>query len=117
MANLFAVLVLMCALVFIGMAVWTLRRARTTVSPITPEKTSHIIAHGIFAVSRNPIYVGMLMLIVAVGLYWQHTGFVVFVAIAWAYLQRFQILPEERHLLAKFSDEYSAYQKKVPRWF
>ncbi len=92
------------------------RRARTTVNPMKPETTSSLVRSGIYGVTRNPMYLGLLIVLVA---------WAVFLSSAWAllgplafvlYINRFQIAPEERVLSAMFGTDYSAYKSRVRRW-
>jgi protein-S-isoprenylcysteine O-methyltransferase Ste14 len=94
----------------------TFWRARTTINPIRPDKASAIVSAGIFGITRNPMYVGLAFVL---------TGWFVFLGALSAivgpvgfvlYIQRFQILPEERVLTEKFGDEYRAYMARVRRW-
>lgn len=102
------------ALVIAGMISFAL--ARTTINPMKPETTSSLVRSGVYAISRNPMYVGLLLVL---------AGWAVYLASAWAllgpvafvpYMNRFQISPEERALSALFGAEYAAYTSKVHRW-
>jgi len=92
------------------------RHARTTVSPLKPQDASTLVTGGIYRFTRNPMYVGMLLVVVGWATFlWSPLallGPVVFVA----YITRFQIIPEERVLRSKFGEAYSAYQARVRRW-
>jgi protein-S-isoprenylcysteine O-methyltransferase Ste14 len=92
------------------------RRARTTVNPLKPETTSAIVTSGIYRFTRNPMYVGMALVLLAWAMFlssaWALLGLVGFML----YLNRFQIIPEERVLSGMFGTSYSAYQAKVRRW-
>lgn len=92
------------------------RRAHTTVNPLTPQKTSALVTGGIYRLTRNPMYLGLALWLTAwavhLGSLWPLAGPVLFVA----YITRFQILPEERHLHARFGAEYLAYTERVRRW-
>jgi protein-S-isoprenylcysteine O-methyltransferase Ste14 len=92
------------------------RCAKTTVNPMKPERTSSLVTTGIYRFTRNPMYVGLVFVLVA---------WAVFLSSAWAllgplalvlYMTRFQIGPEERVLSAKFGTGYSAYKSRVRRW-
>jgi len=92
------------------------RRAKTTVNPMKPEKTSSFVTSGIYTVTRNPMYLGMLFVLVAWAL---------FLSSAWAlfgplsffiYMNSFQIAPEEKVLAAMFGPAYAAYTATVRRW-
>ncbi len=91
-------------------------RAKTTVNPMKPETTSSLVCSGIYRVTRNPMYVGLLFVLVAWAVFlssvWALLGPLVFVF----YINRFQIAPEERVLSAMFGTSYSAYRSRVRRW-
>ena len=92
------------------------RHARTTVDPLHPEKASAVVDTGIYRVTRNPMYLGMLLVLIAWAIYLANAvtlaGPVAFVL----YMNRFQILPEERALLRIFGEPYRAYLGRVRRW-
>lgn len=92
------------------------RRARTTVNPLKPGKASALVTRGIYKLTRNPMYVGIALLLTAwachLSALWPFLGPVLFVL----YINRFQIEPEERVLKALFGEEYTAYAARVRRW-
>ncbi|MBI5920648.1 MAG: isoprenylcysteine carboxylmethyltransferase family protein [Betaproteobacteria bacterium] len=92
------------------------RRVRTTIHPMRPHNTSAFVNYGIYKVTRNPMYLGLVFILVAWAVFlssaWSLLGPLAFVL----YIGRFQITPEERFLLAKFGTAYSDYKAKVPRW-
>ncbi len=92
------------------------RRAHTTVDPTRPEAASAIVTRGVYRISRNPMYVGFALLLLAWGLHLAHTLAFFLVPGYVAYLNRFQIVPEERALLQKFGDAYASYARAVRRW-
>ncbi|MFP3977207.1 MULTISPECIES: methyltransferase family protein [Marinobacter] len=92
------------------------RRMKTTINPTRPEKASLLVASGVFKVTRNPMYVGMVLVLF---------GWAIFLSSPWAllgpiaftlYITRFQIIPEERALDAIFGSEYTSYKARVRRW-
>lgn len=102
------------ALDVLGLVVFL--RARTTVNPLKPDSSSAVVTTGIYRYTRNPMYLGMLLVL---------TGWVVYLAAPLAllapvgfaaYITRFQILPEERILLEKFGEPYRDYLGRVRRW-
>lgn len=92
------------------------RSASTTVNPTTPEATSTVVASGIYRVSRNPMYVGMLFILTGWAIFLANLFSLVFLPIFVAYMNRFQIGPEERALSARFGSEYASYLGSVRRW-
>lgn len=92
------------------------RRARTTVNPASPERTSAIVTSGLYRWSRNPMYLGMTLILLGIAV-WAATlvGYLL-VAVFCAYLTRFQIVPEERALITSFGPEFERYMATVRRW-
>ncbi len=102
---------------FIAVAgVLEFRRARTTVNPLNPDATSALVVTGVYRLSRNPMYLGLAIVLLAGAVYLSHAlallGPVAFVA----YIHRFQILPEERALRALFPGDFNEYARRVRRW-
>ncbi|MBO6719524.1 MAG: isoprenylcysteine carboxylmethyltransferase family protein [Rhizobiaceae bacterium] len=95
-------------------AIRTLSRAGTTVMP--NRASEHLVTGGPFAISRNPIYLGNTMLMVAIGFIAGSLWFVILAPVAALLTTRLAIVPEERHLFERFGKRYRDYQKKVRRW-
>jgi protein-S-isoprenylcysteine O-methyltransferase Ste14 len=96
--------------------VMSFRRAKTTVNPLKPETSAVLVSTGVYSISRNPMYLGMVLALLAWAAYlssvWSLVGPVVFAL----YITRFQIVPEERMLEALFGATFSEYKKRVRRW-
>ena len=92
------------------------RRAHTTLSPVRPEAASSLVTSGIYRFTRNPMYLGLCLVLLAWASFlssaFAFLGPVVFVL----YISRFQILPEERALSDLFGKAFSSYQAQVRRW-
>lgn len=92
------------------------RRAKTTVNPLRPNRATALVSSGIFRITRNPMYVGMLFILVSWALFlssvWTLFGPIAF----WLYMNRFQISPEERVLAELFGSDFADYKKRVRRW-
>jgi protein-S-isoprenylcysteine O-methyltransferase Ste14 len=91
-------------------------KSRTTINPLSPHKASALVTGGIYRITRNPMYVGLALLLGAWAIHlsatWSFIGPVLFVA----YINRYQIESEERFLASIFGEEYSAYAAQVRRW-
>ncbi|MEZ8085499.1 isoprenylcysteine carboxylmethyltransferase family protein [Vibrio sp. 1S139] len=92
------------------------RKQKTTVNPIKVETASAVVDSGIFGYTRNPMYLGLFILLFCFGYFFQNIfsvllsfGFVI-------YMNYFQIKPEERALEQLFDAEYVDYKQKVRRW-
>jgi protein-S-isoprenylcysteine O-methyltransferase Ste14 len=93
------------------------RTAKTTVDPRYPEKSSAIVTRGIFRRSRNPMYLGLLLVLLGWAVFLRHLLPFAVLPMFVLYMNYFQIIPEERAMQASFGDAYSAYQDQVGRWF
>ena len=98
------------------LGVASFRLARTTVNPMTPDATTALVVSGIYRVTRNPMYLGFLLLLLA-ELVWLANPVAFLVAPAFVlYLNRFQIGPEEVALRSRFGAEFHSYAAHVRRW-
>lgn len=110
---------LICFIVagLVGLAgVYEFRRAQTTVNPIKVDEASTIVDSGIFSFTRNPMYLGLFLLLFGYA-YWQQNVLAILFSFAFImYMNRFQILPEERALEMLFGAKYVDYKQRVRRW-
>jgi len=109
------------SLVFIGIiigfsAIYSFRKHQTTVNPSKPESSSTVVNSGIYHYSRNPMYVAMLLALLAYAFYLENLlAFVICGVFIW-YISKYQIIPEERMLEKLFGQEYQHYCQQVRRW-
>ena len=106
--GLSAVFVLPAALSFI--------KAKTTVDPRVPEKSKQLVINGLYKISRNPMYLGFLCMIIGTGFFYTHIMAVIFAILFVPYMNRFQISLEEQALKNAFGDSYIQYCQRVRRW-
>ncbi len=96
--------------------VYEFKKAKTTVHPIKVEKASTVVNSGVYRFTRNPMYFALLLLLIGYG-YWQQNLLSFLVCIGFvAYINQFQIKPEERFLEQKFGEAYIKYKTQVKRW-
>lgn len=92
------------------------RQAQTTMNPVHLDKASRLVSSGVYRFTRNPMYLGLLLMLAAWALWLGHglpwLGLPLFVA----GMNRFQIRHEERVLAQKFGEDYLSYCRKVRRW-
>ena len=98
------------------LGVHAFKQARTTVDPRSPDKAETLVVAGIYRLSRNPMYLGFLLILLGFACYLQHMLPFLLLPLFVLYINRFQILPEERYMQQKFAADFSAYCAKVPRW-
>jgi protein-S-isoprenylcysteine O-methyltransferase Ste14 len=92
------------------------RANKTTVNPLNPGAASALVSSGVYRFSRNPMYLGFLLALAAWAIYLSNALAALFLPAFVAYMNRFQIKPEERALLAKFGAAFSQYMADVRRW-
>lgn len=109
-----ALSLLSAALALAAMAVFY--RARTTINPLDPRRARLLVTGGVYRWSRNPMYLSLLLLLVAFAIRLDAVLVWLGPCAFWAYVTRFQILPEERALAERFGAAYLAYCHRTPRW-
>jgi protein-S-isoprenylcysteine O-methyltransferase Ste14 len=92
-------------------------RKKTTISPIKPDKSCVLVVSGTYKFTRNPMYLGMLLFLLAWSLFLANAFNILLVAGFVSYMNKFQIIPEEIALQHIFGKEYNYYTKSVRRWF
>jgi len=101
----------------IGLAgVISFRRVSTTVNPLNPDNCTTLVASGVFSWTRNPMYLALLLLLIGWAIYLANLFSLLLAAVFLAYMNRFQIVPEERALEKKFGAAFLAYKQQVRRW-
>ena len=92
------------------------RKAQTTLNPHTPEKSSSIVQSGPYGFTRNPMYLGLVLVLLGFCAYLANPLTLLAVVVFVAYTIRFQVIPEERVLLERFGESFEQYVKSVRRW-
>jgi protein-S-isoprenylcysteine O-methyltransferase Ste14 len=91
-------------------------KSKTTINPVQIDLASNLVTTGIYGVTRNPMYVALTLLLCGWAS-WLAQPLAIIGPVAFAlFINRFQIVPEERVLLAKFGRAYSDYKRFVRRW-
>ena len=92
-------------------------KSKTTVDPTAPAKATSLVTSGVYQFSRNPMYLGLLLILLAWGL-WLGNAFNVLLAAGFVgYMNKFQIVPEEEALYKMFGNSYKQYRTLTRRWF
>lgn len=97
-------------------ALVTFSRACTTVNPLHPAQATSLVTRGVYRFTRNPIYVGDLLVLLGWAVYLGNLAALILTPLFAAYIDRFQIQPEERILAEKFGPSYDDYRARVRRW-
>jgi protein-S-isoprenylcysteine O-methyltransferase Ste14 len=113
--NVLAVVLVSAGFITGMTGVVTFRKARTTVNPTKPHASS-LVTSGVYAISRNPMYLGGLTMLLGWAIFLSNPLAFLFLPIYVLYLNRFQIAPEERILTSLFGQAYVTYQARARRW-
>ena len=114
--DIISIITLFIGLIFIISAVIQFINRKTTVNPTKPHKTSTLVITGTYKITRNPMYLGMLLIIISFALYKTSIISLILIPLFIFYINKFQIEPEEYEMRKKFGTEYEDYCKKVDRW-
>jgi protein-S-isoprenylcysteine O-methyltransferase Ste14 len=109
-------------LVLVGLAVIIAARKAfaqrdTPWGPQTPSRASALVTDGVYGLSRNPMYLGTWVFLLGIGVMMGSYFSAASSLLYSVYIDRFQIVPEERALALKFGQEFDSYRTAVRRWF
>jgi protein-S-isoprenylcysteine O-methyltransferase Ste14 len=115
--NIPLIIILIALAGIIGsLALIDFRKHKTTYHPHTPEKTSTVVNSGIYAYSRNPMYLALVLILLALALYFKNLTCFGVIPLFIGYITQYQIKPEEVMLNKLFPADYQVYREKVRRW-
>ena len=89
---------------------------KTTINPLNLKKSTYLVTSGVFRVSRNPMYLGMLLFLLGTAIILNIIGGLIISILFIFYMNFFQIIPEEKALQNLFGKNYRNYRKTVRRW-
>ena len=105
-----------CGIAVVLLGVVAFRQSQTTLDPLHPEDASSLVTRGVYQYTRNPMYLGFALVLLAWALYLSAWLGLLIVGVYVAYMNRFQIKPEEKALESRFGQEFLQYKKAVRRW-
>ena len=91
-------------------------KKRTTPNPLRPQLTTGLVTDGLYKISRNPMYVGLLFILLGIAVLLGSLSPFFLVPAFYFVITEMQIKPEEKVLEEKFCEEYLAYKNRVRRW-
>jgi len=100
-----------------AVAILQFRKHKTTINPLKPQNSSALITNGLYRFTRNPMYLGMALLLVGAALIMRCLSPMFMPVVFCLVVTGLQILPEERILTQKFGDDFRQYRRRVRRWF
>jgi protein-S-isoprenylcysteine O-methyltransferase Ste14 len=92
----------------------TQKRAGTDPIPFNPS--TRIVAHGLYRLSRNPMYIGFALCTLGVAILVNSAWMLLAVPVGLILIDRTVVTREERYLERKFGEEYLTYKRRVRRW-
>lgn len=115
-ARVLAALLLATGLTLDLLGLLAFRARRTTINPLRPERSSAVVDTGVYRITRNPMYLGMALVLLAWAVYLGAVAGLAGPALFVLYITHFQIRPEERVLQERFGQPYIDYCQRVRRW-
>ena len=112
----FGSFMIISGLIAILSAITTFKKYHTTITPLNPANTTKLITDGIYKFSRNPMYLGLLLVLLGISIILNLIGGFFLIPLFILYLNLFQIIPEENAMVDLFKDEFLEYKKNVRRW-
>ena len=112
----FGSFMIIIGLIIILSAIILFKKYQTTITPLNPSNATKLITDGIYKFSRNPMYLGLLLMLMGISIILNLTGGVLLIPLFILYLNLFQIIPEENAMVDLFKDEFIDYKKNVRRW-
>ena len=115
-ASFFGMFLLLLGFFILISAVKLFRNDKTTVNPLSPEQATKLVTNGIFKLSRNPMYLGMAVILASVAVFFNIIGGIIFMALFCLYITKFQIIPEEKAMNELFAQDFERYMQATRRW-
>ena len=112
----FGSFMIISGLIVILSAITLFKKYQTTITPLNPATATKLITDGIYKFSRNPMYLGLLLVLSGISIILNPIGGFFFISLFILYLNFMQIIPEENAMVDLFKDEFLEYKKNVRRW-
>ena len=114
--DLISIIILLIGILILINPIFKFIKSKTTIDPIKFKKVNKLIISGIYKYSRNPMYLGLLMIVISTSIFYLNIFSITTPILFYFWINRFQIKREEIFLTEKFGKEYSLYKAKTRRW-
>ena len=114
--NLISFIILLTGVLILTNPILKFIKSKTTIDPIKFKKVNKLITSGIYKYSRNPMYLGLLMIVTSTSIFYLNIFTITTPIFFICWINRFQIKREEIFLTEKFGKEYISYSTKTRRW-
>ena len=114
--SLISIFILSIGILILLNPVLKFKKSKTTINPIKFKKVNKLVISGIYKYSRNPMYLGLLMIVISSSIFYLNIYSILTPLFFYIWINRFQIKREEIFLTEKFGEDYLSYKKKTRRW-
>ena len=114
--TLVSILILLIGILILILPVSKFIKSKTTIDPIKFKKVNKLVTSGIYKYSRNPMYLGLLLIVISSSILYLNIYSVMTPIFFYYWINRFQIKREEIFLTEKFGKEYVLYMTRTRRW-
>ena len=114
--NLISFIILLIGILILITPIFKFIKSKTTIDPLKFKKVNRLITSGIYKYSRNPMYLGLLMIVMSTSIFYLNIFSITTPMLFYFWINRFQIKREEIFLTQKFGKEYLSYKNKTRRW-
>ena len=114
--SLISIFILFIGILILLNPVLKFKKSKTTINPIKFKKVNKLVTSGIYKYSRNPMYLGLLMIVISSSIFYLNIYSILTPLFFYLWINRFQIKREEVFLTEKFGEDYLSYKKKTRRW-
>ena len=111
-----SIIILLIGMLILINPIFKFIKSKTTIDPIKFKKVNKLIISGIYKYSRNPMYLGLLMIVISTSIFYLNIFSITTPFVFYFWINRFQIRREEIFLTEKFGKEYVSYKTKTRRW-
>ena len=114
--DLISILILLIGILILINPIFKFIKSKTTIDPIKFKKVNKLITSGIYKYSRNPMYLGMALILLGLALMFNLIGGTLFTILFTIFITKFQIRPEEEVMEKLFGEDFLKYKKNVRMW-
>ena len=114
--NLISFIIFLIGVLILINPIFKFIKSKTTIDPIRFKKVNKLISSGIYKYSRNPMYLGLLMIVISTSIFYLNIFSITTPFFFYFWINRFQIKREEIFLTEKFGKDYILYMTKTRRW-
>ena len=114
--DLISIIIFLFGILILINPIFKFIKSKTTIDPIKFKKVNKLIISGIYKYSRNPMYLGLLMIVISTSIFFLNILSITTPFLFYCWINRFQIKREEIFLTEKFGEEYMSYKTKTRRW-